>query len=167
MAAKLLFLIRHAKAEEAASGMSDAERRLTREGREAVRLSAIALRRLGVRFDAILSSPLPRALETANLLRPEGGVDVRAWQELAPGAEPNVLLPTLEAVRDRQQVALVGHEPDLGSLASYLLAGDRRSLRMPFRTGAMAAIEVEHLPPRGLGVLRWFVTQEQLVLMGS
>lgn len=167
MAAKLLFLVRHAKAEEEGSGVSDADRQLTREGREAVRLSSIALRRLGVRLDAILSSPLRRAVETASLLRVDGKPEVMVWDELAPGVDPTILVPFLEAVRDREQVALVGHEPDLGALAGYLLTGGGRGLRIPFRKGAIAAIECEHLPPVSAGTLRWFVTPEQLALMGS
>ncbi len=167
MSARVLFLVRHGKAEAAAPDQRDEDRVLSREGRESVLLAGIGLRRLGVHFDVILSSPLRRALETARLLGAEKAEEVLSWQELAPGLEPRELLASLTAVRDRERVALVGHEPDMGRLASHLLLGGEQRLQMPFRAGAVAAIEVDQLPPRAPGVLRWFVTPEQLVLIGS
>jgi phosphohistidine phosphatase len=64
----ILYLVRHASAEVAAAGMGDADRRLTPDGAQRMRRAAAGLKRLGIIADAVLSSPLPRAEETASIL---------------------------------------------------------------------------------------------------
>ena len=111
-----LLLVRHA---EAAPGSPDELRMLTAEGREQARALGERLRAEGVLADAILSSPLPRALETAAAL---GLGEPEADDRLAPGA-------TAEAVREAvagrgETVVVVGHQPDCGRIAASLTGGE-------------------------------------------
>jgi phosphohistidine phosphatase len=110
-----LVIVRHA---EAAPGKPDGLRALTAGGREQARMLGRRLRELGLEPDAIVSSPLLRARETANALglgAPE--VDER----LAPGASP-------EDVRDAalgrgETVLVIGHQPDCGRAVAVLAGG--------------------------------------------
>ena len=111
-----LVLIRHA---EAAEGSPDELRTLTAEGREQARALGERLRADGIEADALLSSPLLRALETAAAL---GLGEPEADDRLAPGA-------TAESVREAvagrgETVAVVGHQPDCGRIAASLTGGE-------------------------------------------
>src|SRR5205085_6774843 len=111
---------------------------LSARGREAARGLARLLREQNVELDAVVSSPLPRALQTAELVA--GGLDflgvVEAMPELAPGCHPRRAAEELGA-RGRA-VLVVGHEPTISSLGAFLLG-------LPsfpaFRTAQCAAIE--------------------------
>lgn len=160
----LVYLIRHAiavKADEA--GTSDAERPLTRMGIQRMRQCARGLVRLGVTFDAIWTSPLVRARSTADLVAREfslaGAVSEQAC--LKPGAD---LGKTIEALRHEPKgarIALVGHEPHLGQLATYLLTGLNVSA-IEFKKGATACIEIDSFRRPVRGKLLWLLTPRQL-----
>ena len=125
-----LFLIRHAKAEDPSGFGSDAHRPLTADGRRAARAVGEALRKEGVRFDAIVSSPLVRAVETAELVAIEtkydGALSVSA--SLEPGASPSEMMERVVADHEVERLALVGHEPSMGNLLSALLGRPGLSL---------------------------------------
>ncbi|GBD25677.1 hypothetical protein HRbin30_01001 [bacterium HR30] len=163
----MLYLVRHAQAEPAREGADDAARLLTREGREDTILAARGLRRLGVGCDVVLASPLKRARETAQLLSVALKAEVREHAALAPGHLPEDLVLSLVEYNTASAIVLVGHEPDMGRLASWLLVGDSAKLQMPFKSGQVAAIEVASIPPRAPGLLRWFATQQQLAFIGT
>jgi phosphohistidine phosphatase len=110
-----LVLIRHA---EAAEGSPDELRPLTPEGHEQARRLGEQLRADGIEPDAVLSSPLLRARETAAEL---GFGQYEARDELAPGA-------TVDDVRAvvagrGETVAVIGHQPDCGQIAAALSGG--------------------------------------------
>lgn len=114
-----LYLVRHA---EAAEGESDELRPLTPAGREQARSLATRLRDSGVRPDAILTSPLLRARETAALLADELGVEPAADERLAPGATAQTVT---KAVDGRgETVIVVAHQPDCSRIAAALSGGD-------------------------------------------
>lgn len=165
----LLYLVRHARAEERAATGDDADRRLTAEGARRMRRAAAGLARLGVAPDAILTSPRVRAEQTATILAealaPRLSLDV--YPPLDAGHRPAEVLAGLHRYRTAGALMLVGHQPDLGRLASYLLTGSPDTVPLPFKKGAVAAIEVSGLPPNGCGVLRWFVTARQLAAMAG
>ena len=124
-----LIVVRHA---EAAPGEPDELRRLTPEGRDRARALADRL----PRADAVLSSPLVRARETAEPIARAAGVPVEADERLAPGASPEGVL---EAVAGRgATIVVVGHQPDCGHIAAALGGGEER----PFPPGAAHAIEL-------------------------
>jgi phosphohistidine phosphatase len=110
-----LVLVRHG---EAAPGEPDEQRTLTPRGREQSRALGERLAREGLRPDAILTSPLRRARETAGLLGAALGLPVEPDPRLAPGATAEGVR---EAVADRgETVVVVGHQPDCGRIAVAL-----------------------------------------------
>ena len=152
-----LYLIRHGIAEVRGDAWpDDAKRPLTDEGIDRLRKSARALERLGVSFDVVLTSPLVRTHQTAEIIAsaysPKPSiVNVDA---LAPGGSTAAVIAELEKHAKKTRIAIVGHEPDIGELAAKL-AGMRVDLG--FKKGAIARIDVDTLPPKEPGQLRWFV----------
>jgi phosphohistidine phosphatase len=153
-----LYLIRHGIAEQRGDAWpDDSKRPLTAEGTSRLRKSARGLVRLGVAFDVILTSPLVRARETADVVasvydpRPH----IVTAESLAPGGTFHALLTDLEKQARRTRIALVGHEPGIGELAGRL-AGSRHPLE--FKKGALCRIDVEAFPLTGHGSLRWLLT---------
>jgi len=144
--------------------MGDADRALTAEGKRKMLRIAAGLKRLGVVPDVVLSSPLRRAEETAavvaGVLAPE--LPVEPYPLLAPGHAAVEVLKGLRSYRTARALVLVGHQPDLGLLASQLLTGSGRLAPLPFKKGAVAAVRVEALPPRAAAELLWFMTPKQL-----
>lgn len=118
-----LLLVRHA---EAAPGTPDEERLLTPRGRTQARALGERLAREGVRPDVLLTSPLRRARETAELLGRALGLVPEDERRLAPGATPEAVE---EAVAGRGAlVVAVGHQPDCGRVAAAILGGPEPSV---------------------------------------
>jgi phosphohistidine phosphatase len=118
-----LFVIRHAAAEDAVPGRDDVARALTEAGKAKFRRAVRGLRALEIRFARILTSPWPRAAQTAKLLAPiaaDGAISTDLLTQ-APRAE----LLALIAERN-EATAVVGHEPWLGELVAWLAFGDTR-----------------------------------------
>lgn len=166
---RTLYLVRHAIAETLAPSGRDADRQLTREGIAKLRRVALGLKRLGVVPDLILSSPLRRAEQTASLLcevlAPE--LTVNLCEALSPGHSPEAVLRALPARSNLRQVIFVGHEPDLGQLASFLLTGSPTAAHLPFKKAGAAAIEIASLASGSNGTLCWFMTPAQLRALGG
>jgi phosphohistidine phosphatase len=152
-----LYLIRHGLAEERGDAWpDDTKRPLTEDGMDRMRKSARGLERVGVWFDVVLTSPIVRAHQTAEIVAsvysPKPAlINVEA---LAPGGSSSAVIAELEKHAKKTRIAIVGHEPGIGELAAKL-AGLRVDLE--FKKGAIARIDVEALPPKGPGLLRWFI----------
>lgn len=119
-----ILLIRHGKAVEDAPGLGDAGRWLRPRGREVTRKVGRWLgKRRGGRPTSVWTSPLVRAVQTAELIAEgagfEGAIEVCA--ELAPDREPEDLLERLASAPADGVLALVGHEPSLSRIAGALL----------------------------------------------
>lgn len=152
-----LYLIRHGVAEDRGEAWpDDAKRPLTDRGIARLRKAARGLAAIGVDFDVILTSPLVRARQTADVIA--AGLEPRpaivAVDALAPGAGWPALAAELARHARRPRIALVGHEPGMGELAARLI-GTRHALE--FKKGAMARIDVSAVPPVGPGTLRWLL----------
>ncbi len=160
----IVYLMRHGIAADAAAGMNDADRALTSEGVSKSERVAAGLHKLGVKPDLVLSSPLRRAEETARLvadvLNPK--VPVELYPPLAGGFAVEDVVKGLRPHRGARELLLVGHQPDLGELASHLLTGSIRLVPLPFKKAGVAAIAVGAMPPRTPGTLEWFLTPAQL-----
>ena len=128
-----LYLVRHADAEP---GQPDELRRLTRRGREQARTLGAALAADGVHPDAILTSPLLRARETAEHVGRATGADVATDARLAPGATATSVREAIAGHGDH--VVVVGHQPDCGRIAAQLTGGEER----PFPKGSMVVIDL-------------------------
>jgi len=151
-----LYLIRHGLAEERGDAWPDDNKRpLTEEGMSRLRKEARGLARLGVTLDIVLTSPLVRARQTAEIIaaafnpRP----NLAAIDSLAPNGTYQAIMADLEKHARKARIALVGHEPDIGELAARLI-GTRHAIE--FKKGAVCRIDVDALPPGGPGALQWF-----------
>src|SRR3954470_18374296 len=168
-----LLVIRHAIAEDkeafAASGRSDDQRPLTEAGREKMRRGAEGLRVVSPRIAVLAASPLVRARETAEIvapvfkvprveivdaLRPERGFDdFVTW--LRRRVTPN------EDEDSDLTVAIVGHEPHLSSLVTWLMTGNDES-RVELKKGAACMLRFERAPNKAEATLRWALAPSQL-----
>jgi phosphohistidine phosphatase len=162
-----LYLIRHGiAAERGEAWPDDAKRPLTDEGVRRLRRIAAGLREIGVTLDIMLSSPLVRAKQTAEILA--AGLQPRPLialsEALSPAGAYAALLDELAQHARRRRIGLVGHEPGMGALAARLI-GSRHAIE--FKKGAVALIEVAALPPTGTGSLRWFLTPRLLRRLGK
>ncbi|MFN8543837.1 MAG: phosphohistidine phosphatase SixA [Candidatus Binatia bacterium] len=164
-----LYILRHGIAEDAGPRGDDGARRLTPEGRAKMRRAAVGLKRLGVEPELILTSPLPRAAETAaivaELLAPR--VAPREVPALATGSAAAEVLRALRPFAQRRRLMLVGHEPTLSELASLLLTGSTDGLALRLKKGGCLAIALEHLVPRSGAALAWVLTPRQLRRLGA
>jgi len=165
MAMMELYLIRHGVAEDRGSEWpDDSKRPLTPEGMTRLRKSAQGLLAIGVSFDQIVTSPLVRTRQTAEVLAAVlKNVPIVASDALAPAGTPAEVIQEITKHVRRARVALVGHEPNLGELAAHLI-GARAPLE--FKKGGMCRIDFDVLPPKGTGALRWFVTPRMLRKLG-
>ena len=165
----IIYLVRHGIAGPPPPGMSDGDRSLTPEGERRMRRVAAGLKRLGIVPDVVLSSPLRRAEETAAVvvgaLAPRMAVEI--YPRLAPGHAAAEVLSGLHHYRAARALMLVGHQPDLGQLASHLMTGSSSLAPLAFKKGGVAAIQVTSLPPRAAGSLAWFMTPKQLRAIGG
>jgi phosphohistidine phosphatase len=153
-----LYLIRHGVAEERGEAWpDDTKRPLSDAGASRMRKAARGLARLGVKFDVMLTSPLVRTRQTAEIVA--AAFDIRppivAVESLTPDGSPQAVFADLEKQARRRRIALVGHEPGIGELAARL-AGSRQPIA--FKKGAVCRIDVGALPPAVSGALRWFLT---------
>lgn len=155
-----LLVVRHAIAEDrevfAASGRDDALRPLTAEGTRKMKRTARGLREIVPGIDVLVSSPFTRANETAEILRREYELD---GVETARELEPETSLPdvvTWLGRFDQGVVAIVGHEPQLGRLVSYLVSGVERSA-VEMKKGGVCLIEFDGKPSAGKGRLTWAI----------
>jgi phosphohistidine phosphatase len=157
-AAYQLFLIRHGVAEERGDAWpDDAKRPLSEEGIERFQKSARGLARLDVWIDVVLTSPLVRARQTAEIVASafDPRPSIVTIESLAPGGSYASLVADLEKHGRKTRIALVGHEPGIGELGARLI-GSRHSFE--FKKGAVCRIDVDEIPPVGPGDLRWFLT---------
>jgi phosphohistidine phosphatase len=151
-----LLLIRHATAVPGGTpGIEDDERPLTGRGRRRFRAAARGLARIMDRPDVLLTSPLPRAAETAEIAaRAFGKVEPRHERALARGGVEGILT-LLKRQPAKATVAIVGHEPVLSQVLARLL-GSGRAERFAFRKGGAALVD---LPGDSVsaGQLVWFL----------
>lgn len=156
------YLVRHAIAEERGPAWpDDAVRPLTRDGQRRLQRVVRGLAALDVSFDAVMSSPLLRARQTAEPLAADlaSGSDVIVLPELAPGGTPAQTMKAVARATDARSVALVGHEPDLGLLAAWLL-GARQPL--PFRKAGVCRVDLPRWTATSGSRLVWFATPKML-----
>ena len=168
-----LFLMRHGIAEERLIGgiASDGQRPLTEEGRAETRRVAQGLKKLGVQLDLVLSSPLTRARQTAEIVHAVLAVKraLKLTDHLAPGLSISSLYKTIHdepEFKSIQELMLVGHEPDIGMIAANLL-GPAEAIEIPFKKAGIMRVDVYDLPPSSPGRLKWFMTPKIATLIAK
>ena len=162
MATLELYLIRHGVAAERGEDYpDDSKRPLTSDGIARLRKEAKALSALDIGFDQILSSPLVRARQTADVFAEE-----RKWKPpianndaRTPAGSPAGVIQELGKHMRKARIALVGHEPNMGELAAFLIGA---KVPLPFKKGAICRIDFSVFPPKGKGQLCWFITPKML-----
>ena len=163
------FLLRHGIAveREEFGSASDGLRPLTAKGRRQLRQTCGALRKLKLDFDLILSSPLVRARQTAEIVAAELKLKKRLAfaDELKPGGSPKKLVEKISRQHPAvKKTLLVGHEPDLSRLISLLVTGGP-GLLLDFKKGGLAKLEIEELRAGKCAMLAWLLTPKQMKLM--
>ncbi len=144
----------------------DRERPLTSEGVARFKRVVEGLKDFDVKLELVLSSPLVRANHTAQLLVAGIGGKPRldTLEALSPGGRQiQVLEAITKASKRAKQIAIVGHEPDLGELAARLL---RSRGTIEFKKGAVCCIELDGAMPTGPGMLRWLLPPRALRKIG-
>lgn len=156
-----IYIMRHGDAAtmQEAGVTTDEERPLTVLGREEVALMARLLDSLGARPDLILSSPLVRAWQTAEIVSGHFGntPDLTRSVDMAPGGTHSGVLAQILRHGRPEHVLLTGHMPGVGSLAGYL-AWNERNATISFRTAGICRIDLpDHSPAPGYGDVRWLI----------
>lgn len=152
----ILILVRHAIAEEPDSARwpDDGLRPLTSIGAKKMKRNARGLAQLRYQPSKLITSPLVRAQETAEILRKELGVRRRVvvTQALAPGGGAAGLLHELARIPENGVVVAVGHEPSLSALLGELIGCP--AVNLEFKKGGGAVVEFAAAPALGAGLLR-------------
>ena len=164
-----IYLLRHGIAVSAEETAPDGERPLTAKGIKRMRMGARGLRRLGLDFDAILTSPLARARQTADIVAAALGLESRLTvvEALQPNCSVEELLASLSDYQDRKHLLLVGHEPLLSGTAAFLVTGKKTvALEIALKKGGLCHVQIDSLPPGNPGTLRALLAPKQLRLLG-
>jgi phosphohistidine phosphatase len=162
MATLELYLIRHGVAADRGEDYpDDSKRPLTSQGIARLRKEAKALEALGLGIDHIITSPLTRTKQTADVFADtlKSRPSVSHSDSLAPAGTAAAVIQELGKHMRKGRIALVGHEPNMGELAARLIGA---RLPLEFKKGAICRIDFEVFPPKGIGQLRWFVTPRML-----
>jgi len=160
-----IYLMQHGPA---LSKEQDPDEGLAPEGEARIHASGKALKRLGVSFDAILSSPKKRSRQTAAIVAKEVGfsiekiIETKKVKAMTPPEETVVALSELVGV---SRVLVAGHLPSVAEVASFLLTKGSKAA-VQFEMGGCCRIDVEKLPTHE-GRLRWYMVPEQLKLIAS
>jgi phosphohistidine phosphatase len=153
-----LYLLRHGIAEDRAPSGRDADRRLTEEGKKKLRNVLGRAHKAGVMPTLILSSPLKRALETAEIAADElkYNSEIVRTAALTPDSSPSDVWAEVRAHRGEPSILLAGHEPLFSSTVAFLLGSPRAMVE--FKKGALVRIDFSTIGAEPRGVLQWMLT---------
>ena len=149
-----LYLLRHANADWPDWKKLDDARPLTERGEREAKIVAKFLRRTEAGIDLVLTSPLPRAAQTARIVAEKLKIEIRADQILAPGFELASLGPVLPTRGDRA-LMIVGHEPDFSEAVCALTGG-----AIKLSKAGLALVRFE--PASMKGKLIWLVSPREM-----
>lgn len=166
-----VLVIRHAIAEDrddfAKTGKPDDLRPLTADGRAKMARCARGLRALVPEISVLATSPLARAQETAEIVADQYDIEVGSTTEaLRPNADFAAFIEWIADRADQQVVAIVGHEPHLSALVTWLLTGVDDS-HIELKKGGACLIAFEGMPQKGSGTLDWLLQPSQLRKIGK
>ena len=166
-----LLIVRHADAgdreEFAKTGKPDYQRPLSKKGVDQMKSAVAGLKKLVPTVDLIVTSPYVRAEQTAEIVRSAYGADVpqEITDALEPEKSPAEFETWLHEHDELEVVVAVGHEPHLGTLATWLMTGSDDS-RVDLKKGGACLIVFEKRLKRRSGVLRWLMGPAELKAIG-
>ncbi len=146
----------------------DPDEGLSPTGEARIHASGKALKRLGVSFDVILSSPKKRSKQTAAIVAKEVGFPpekILETEKVKAMTPPEETIKALTEYAGNKGILIAGHLPSVAEVASFLLTEGSKAL-VEFERGGCCRIDVEDLPTHS-GHLRWYLTPEQLQLIAS
>ena len=149
-----IVLLRHGVAEDHSDTGLDADRKLTDEGRSIIRREAEFLLNRGISFDAILTSPYPRAYETAEILAAYFSLSplVRVDNRMTPGFDMGQLIEIVTENPSGRSLLFVGHNPDLSEIVNRFCGA-----QVNLKKGGIAILEVYSTTPGG-SILKCLLT---------
>jgi len=157
-----LLVIRHAIAADPADYPDDAVRPLTPEGKKKMRQGALGLRRVVPAIDLLATSPLTRAVETADIVsHAYDDLATLLVPVLAPGHPPGAVAQWLDSQRRHPVVAIVGHEPGLSRMVSWFLSGSERGF-IELKKGAACLVSFAGAIGAAGATLVWALAPSQL-----
>jgi len=156
----ILYIVRHSDAVPSGTpGVPEDERPLTDKGTKKMREIARGLAAVDVKPELILSSPLPRARRTAEIVVEEmgGGIPLKLSDALSPSGNRSALYREFRTDRKLSAVMIVGHQPALGEIAGEIAWGSAEHY-LELKKGGVCALEVGRLDPTPAGTLLWLLT---------
>jgi len=167
-----LYLIRHAIAVEPGTAQyaDDSLHPLTEKGIKKMQKISQGLKKFETEIDLVLASPYLRAVETAKILRKVfdlNKADVVQTEHLSPVGYGDQLIQLInEKYAEVENIALVGHEPSLGILASMLISGDS-NLSLTLKKGGVCRLSADTLQYGRCATLDWLLSPSQLAELGK
>jgi len=160
-----LFLLRHGEAGNRMTVVEeDSERSLTAEGRIEMQQIGKSLKAVGVQASRVITSPLRRARETAEITAKILKIPIlEEWDELKPDGSKAALYRKLARIEQNSGLILVGHEPYLSSMIGEIIGTTRA--RIVLKKGGLGKIRITSFTPQVSGELRWLLTPKMIARM--
>lgn len=155
----IVYVMRHAEAVEASETLRDEWRYLTEKGRSSAEKVTAALVGYGPKPRLIITSPLTRAVQTAEIAAAcacRKSKVITASEFLLPGGDISELISYVRSCKNAKRVMLVGHEPQLGELVATLLG--HTSPAVSLKKGACVAMKLDPKTDEGRADFLWYMT---------
>ena len=170
-----LYLLRHGDAGKGmavAAGGNGGDVPLTIVGREEIAIIARSVKDLNLKFSAIITSPLKRAVQTAKIIAKVLAMEKRIsiWNELVPEGNQSKLYIILNQYTRESSVLMIGHEPYLSNMMYDMIFQKNRVNqlgRINLKKAGLAKIRIISLTPNISGELRWLLTPRILKLLAK
>ncbi len=163
-----LFILRHGDAGNRLSDpMKDTKRQLTVSGKKEVVEIAKSLKKLGVKFNVIFSSPLARAFQTAKIIAEEYKLieQIEQSEDLKPNGSKDLLYNKLSKLNIDSVILIVGHEPYLSSMINDIISKNdadrnynKNNNNIILKKAGLSRIKITSTVPKLKGELRWLLT---------
>ena len=140
--------------------IKDTKRQLTVSGKKEVVEIAKSLKKLGVKFNIIYSSPLARAFQTAKIIAEEYKFtkQIEQSEELKPNGSKDFLYNKLSKLNIDSVILIVGHEPYLSSMINDIISNNKNSNNIILKKAGLSRIKITSTVPTLKGELRWLLT---------
>ncbi len=140
--------------------IKDTKRQLTVSGKKEVVEIAKSLKKLGVKFNIIFSSPLSRAFQTAKIIAEEYKFtkQIEQSEELKPNGSKVFLYNKLSKLNIDSVILIVGHEPYLSSMINDIISNNKNSNNIILKKAGLSRIKITSTVPILKGELRWLLT---------